>query len=269
VTRRKVLITGAAGKLGQILVNGLSNRYDLVLTDKRDLSPIGKYSMFKADLTNPCSAQTLCRGIDTLVHLAGDPNPQSPPKSLVRNNLIATKKIFSAAVEAGCRRIIFASSVMTLDGYSKKLEPLSADLPPQPKTFYGAVKAASESLGQKLASQYPISVICLRLGWVSKRHDRALLPNSSRLPITLLADDWLRLAIAAIEAPDDLHFGVFNGLSDNRVKRLDITETKRVLGYAPQADSFDVAKKNWSGIWRNRANRVKRWITKTTGLSKK
>jgi nucleoside-diphosphate-sugar epimerase len=158
--------------------------------------------------------------------------------------------------------VIFAGSVMAVDGYPSEPAPLSADLSPRPTTLYGATKAWGEALGHYYATQYNLSVLCLRLGWVATRKDRALRPGSPLLPITLLDEDLLRLVIAALEAPADLRFGVFNGLSDNRVKRLDITETKRVLGYFPQADSFTVAAQNRPAVWRHRAGRFKRWVMK-------
>ena len=47
---------------------------------------------------------------------------------------------------------------------------------------------------------------------------------------------------ASIDAPDDLRFGVFHGVSDNRWKRLDISDARRVLGYAPEDDAFALAR---------------------------
>lgn len=265
----KVLITGAAGRIGQILVNGLGDRYDLVLTDRYPLPRPARFPFFQADLTQPDSARALCQGVDTVVHLAGDPRPNAPEESLRLSNIIVTENVFQAAAEAGCRRLIFAGSAMAVDGYPPEFAPLPADLPPRPATFYGATKAVGEELGRTLALKSGTSVLCLRLGWVCRSNEYFLHPRSSALPVMLLTEDWLRLATAAIEAPADLRFGVFNGISDNRVKRLDITETKRVLGYTPRFDSFAVAEANWPAIWRNRAGRLKRWVMKVTGLAEK
>lgn len=268
MTTGKVLITGAAGKIGQILVNGLGDRYDLILTDRRLLPQSTRFPFVQADLTAFDSARALCRDIETVVHLAGDPRPDAPRESLMPNNMIVTENVFQAAAETGRRRIIFAGSVLTVAGYPPEMSPLSADLPARPTTLYGATKAWGETLGHYVASQYAVSVICLRLGWVADRRDRVWLhPGSPRLPLTLFAEDLIGLITAAIEASADLRFGVFNGLSDNREKRLDIENTKRVLGYAPQLDAFAVAERNWPAIWRYRAGRVKRWIMKMTGLA--
>lgn len=259
----KILITGAAGKLGQILVNGLPPCYDLELTDRCELPRPARFPFFQADLAEPGWALALCLGVDTVVHLAGDPRPNAPKESLIPNNIIATENVFQAAATAGCRRLIFAGSVMAVDGYRPEFAPLAADLPPKPNTLYGATKAVGEELGRTLALKSGISVLCLRLGWVANRRDRALLrPGSPLLPITLFDEDLIDLITAAIETSAAVRFGVFNGLSDNREKRLDIIETTRVLGYAPRLDSFAVAENNWPATWRHRAGRVKRWLLK-------
>ncbi|WP_052447959.1 hypothetical protein [Vibrio rotiferianus] len=52
--------------------------------------------------------------------------------------------------------------------------------------------------------------------------------------------DLCSLLISSIESElkGEL-FVITHGISNNRFKRLDITETKRSLGYDPKADAFD------------------------------
>jgi hypothetical protein len=47
--------------------------------------------------------------------------------------------------------------------------------------------------------------------------------------------------VACIDAPDTLCFGVFHGVSNNRWKRLDISDARAILGYAPEDDAFALA----------------------------
>ena len=60
----------------------------------------------------------------------------------------------------------------------------------------------------------------------------------------LTYEDLVRLVVASIEAPNDLRFGVFHGVSNNRWKRLDISEARALLGYEPQDDAFALAELN-------------------------
>ena len=58
--------------------------------------------------------------------------------------------------------------------------------------------------------------------------------------VYLSAEDFSRLVGLAVEAPDELKFGIFNTLSDNREKLLDISHAQSVLGYSPEHDSFAI-----------------------------
>jgi hypothetical protein len=59
----------------------------------------------------------------------------------------------------------------------------------------------------------------------------------------------MSLLVAAMDAPADLGFAVLNGVSANRRMRLDLTETRRVLHYAPQDDAFVLAEQNYLSHW--------------------
>jgi len=45
--------------------------------------------------------------------------------------------------------------------------------------------------------------------------------------------------VRCVEAAD-VQFAIVHGISDNRFKRLDLTSTRNLLGYAPQDDAFDI-----------------------------
>jgi hypothetical protein len=59
--------------------------------------------------------------------------------------------------------------------------------------------------------------------------------------MVLTYEDLARLVRASVDAPDDLRFGIFHGVSNNRWKRLDISDARAVLGYAPEDDVFALA----------------------------
>ena len=51
------------------------------------------------------------QGMDTIIHLAGDPNADATWESLRKNNIEGTYNVFEAAKRTGARRVIFASSI--------------------------------------------------------------------------------------------------------------------------------------------------------------
>jgi hypothetical protein len=76
---------------------------------------------------------------------------------------------------------------------------------------------------------------------VIERDSELIRPDHPYLDIALTYEDLTRLMIASIDAPDTLRFGVFHGVSDNRWKRLDISDARAILGYAPEDDAFKIA----------------------------
>lgn len=240
---KKILITGAAGKVGSFLTGGLAGRYDCVLTDIRQPDDAHGYPFIAADISDLEAVRAVCKGIDTVVHLAADPNRKATWESLLPRNIIGTYNVFQAALEAGCRRIVFASTINVVDGYPPDVQ-VHTHMPVRPPNLYGATKAWGEAVGRFYADQHGLSVICLRFGAVAVKEGKAeTLPSGlPRSPaffsIVLTYDDMVRLVVASLEAPDDLRFGIFHGLSDNRFKRLDISDAREALGYQPEDDAF-------------------------------
>lgn len=237
---RKVLITGAAGRIGSFLTHHLDGRYDLVLTDLRQPDSLRDRPFIQADISDLDAIRIACQGIDTVVHLAADPRTSAPWESLLPNNLIGVYNVFQAAHEANCRRVIFASSVNAVGGYPNELQ-VHTSMPVRPGNLYGASKAWGEAVACFYADQKALSSICLRFGWVINRDSEHLHPDQPYLDIALTYEDLGRLIVASIEAPDDLRFGIFQGVSNNRWKRLDITDARMILGYAPEDDAFALA----------------------------
>jgi nucleoside-diphosphate-sugar epimerase len=238
--KRKVLLTGAAGRVGSFLTSHLTDQYDFVLTDIQRPADSHGFPFTEADITDLEAMQALCRGIDTVVHLAADPRMHATWESLLPNNLVGVYHIFEAAQQAGCRRVIFASSVNAVFGYPAELQ-VQTDMPVRPLNLYGASKAWGEAVACFYADQKNISAICLRFGWVVERESKHIRLDHPYLDIALTYHDLARLVAASIDAPDELRFGVFHGVSNNRWKRLDISDARRLLGYEPEDDAFAIA----------------------------
>ncbi len=246
-----VLITGAAGNLGDKLRRHLEGRYPLRLIDRVGGDP----ALHAADLAvwDPDWVQ-LFQGVDVVVHLAADPTAQQTWPRLVGPNVDAVLNVFQAAVRAGVRRVVYASSNHVMGGYKDLEEPwlLTTTLPPLPgaryvvrgehrdSSAYGSAKLFGERLGQHLAVTQGLSVIAVRIGWVQQGANRAQDIPADRgdwFRLMWLSNrDYLQLMEKCILADPGLGFAVLNGMSANRGMRWDIEETRRVVGYQPQDD---------------------------------
>ncbi|MEZ4711600.1 MAG: NAD(P)-dependent oxidoreductase [Caldilineaceae bacterium] len=242
-TKRSILITGGAGRIGQFITNQWRSQYAITLTDIKEPAHTHGFPFVSADLSDFDAVQSLCRGMDTIVHLGADPRMEAPWESLLPNNVISTYNVFEAARLAGCRRVIFASSVNAVFGYPADVQ-VHTDMPIYPINLYGATKCWGEAVARYYAHTHGLSAICLRFGAVSQRpgpqsnaNERYRLDHPY-LDIILTLEDLTQLVAKSIEAPDDLRYGVYHGVSNNRWKRLDIDDARHEIGYEPVDDAF-------------------------------
>lgn len=183
--------------------------------------------------------------MDTVVHLAVKDIHSLWP-DLLASNIIGTYHVFQGASEASIRHVVFVSSIQVMRGHSQNLG-ISAQLAPRPINLYGASKTSGEALASAFSHQTGLSILCLYNG-----HVRAHGQIHRGLPTALLPDlitppDLAHLITAASEAPDQFKYGIYHGLSNNRMKRLDISESEQLLNYCPTNVSFAIAATNYRG----------------------
>jgi nucleoside-diphosphate-sugar epimerase len=255
------LVTGAAGYIGGLITSHLTERYEWILTDRIRPADTRGLRFIPAEISDLNALRPLCKGSEIIVHLAGMADLKAVWEEILPPNIIGVYNILQAAGEAGCKRVIFASSIHVVDGYAEEVD-VRPDMPVSPLTLYGASKAWGEALAACYARQEKLSVLCLRIGWVTHRNGRHLVPGIPHLEDVITHEDLLRLITAAIEAPEEVRFGIFHGISDNHPKRLDIRNAREILHYEPQDDAFVLARKNYPAIVRQSGRRVVRKVRK-------
>lgn len=241
MTRRFVLLTGAAGRIGTAfrIAHGHDYRFRLADLQPESLNetPGEGHEARWLDAADAAACAAACAGIDTVVHLAADPSPEAGwEDSLLDNNIRGVVNIFRAASEAGCRRVIFASSVHAVGGYPPG-EPIADDAPPQPTNLYGASKAFGEAVAATYAAA-GLSGIAIRIGaydapWFYEERD----PRAAAAYVS--ARDLNQLLVRCIETPG-VSYAVVAGVSANHPNRFNLRQTRALLGYAPVDDGFRV-----------------------------
>jgi UDP-glucose 4-epimerase len=167
---RRVAVTGGAGFIGSHTVERLLEGGAAVLVID--------------DLTHPCPepppAETLhldcgseeaARALadfkpDALLHLASKGGVQvaaRDPAGHARRSLASTVGVYDAAIKAGARRIVTASSGGTIYGDARSL-PARETFPAQPLSAYGAAKRAEEVYLEALGRRHGVSTLALRYG---------------------------------------------------------------------------------------------------------
>lgn len=234
----RVLITGAAGRIGSELVAHLDRiaaaRFELRLAD---LSITGDRAV-AFDIRDPDACRAACEGVDAVVHLAALPSPDTPFDELLPVNVVGTYNVFRAAADAGVARLVFASSVQAVEGYPVDVQ-VRTGMPVRPKNLYGVSKAYGEALGAYFAHQEDLEAIAVRIGAFEHRAawTRFSSRNLSAWSSPRDVCELFRLCLVADLGAEP--FRIVHAISDNRFKRLDLSDTRTLLGYEPQDDAFE------------------------------
>lgn len=240
-SKTKILVTGGCGKIGSYFVRFASDKYairvvDKVAWDTEKLGPFGGESL-AMDLQTMEACRQACEGMDMVIHLAADPSPKADfMDSLLGNNIITTYNVFRAAKDAGCKRVIFASSIHAVGAYPEDVQ-VKVDMAVRPNDLYGVSKCFGEALAAYFAFNEGLPGIALRIGaYLFPDELENLSPDEQS--IYLDPDDFNNLLIKCLEKPQ-ITFAIAHAISDNKYKRLDLTETRELFNYQPKVDVFD------------------------------
>jgi nucleoside-diphosphate-sugar epimerase len=232
---RTVLITGAAGNIGTKLRAHFSSLgWTLRLLD---INAGGDATIQASDLAEWDDAWVgQFAGVDTVIHLAGNPSPRTSWESAQRLNIDLTANVYEAAAMHSVRRVVFASSNWVMAGHRPASGALTTDMAPYPINPYGVSKLVGERMGYSLHARHGVSVICFRIGYL-QRGDNQPGPHmgwSACGQAMWLSNRDLCQAMERAVLADNVGFAVLNLMSDNPGMRWDIEATKRTLGYAPR-----------------------------------
>jgi UDP-glucose 4-epimerase len=242
--RRKVLVTGAAGNIGSYFSQHSKDRYELRLMIRGDekkekvaaIRGLGK--IVSGDLGNLDHLAELCQGIDTVLHLAANPSYEATWGSILNDNIIGTYNLFVAAKNAGCRRVIFASSIPAISGYPSDMQVKTAD-PVNPGDLYGVSKCFGEAMARYMAEKERLSAVAIRIGAFQPTEAAKDEGAIGMMDAWVSRRDLTQLIHCCID-DTRLQFAIFHGLSNNRFKRMDISDAREMVGYRPMDDLTEV-----------------------------
>ena len=247
-----VLLTGAGGRVGQAILRGIGDDYEWRLLDREPLPatkvPVGvtDADQYVADITNADAVREAMEGVGAVIHLAGDPRKTAPWDSVLRNNIDGTQVVMRAAVDAGVKKFAFASSNHAVGGYETEERTPDLYRPddgyrldgtelPRPGNLYGVSKAAGESLGRFYHDEHGMSVVCVRIGNLTKDHPPREYERGQAM--WLSHRDCGHLFDRCLQA--DYGYEIVYGISNNDRRYYSIERAREVLGYDPADNSAD------------------------------
>ena len=234
--QKRVLITGAAGRIGEVLHHGLRDRYPLRLMYHSKVPPVTDGSeVFVGDVVDFEAMAKATRDIGVIVHMAADPSGSTPFARTASLNITGTYHIYEAARLNGVRRGGLASTNHVTGFYEREGVYTTPEMSVRPDSFYGVSKVFGEALARYYYDQFGVESICLRIGSFQPK------PRSARMLATWLSHrDTVQLVRRSIETP--VKFGIYYGISRNTRRTWDISNAEKDLGYAPEDDAEAYAK---------------------------
>lgn len=233
--RRRVLLTGATGNLGQKATAALQ------AIDGLELVRIGRNGgkdpeVVTADLdTYSDSWARHFEGTDTVLHLAADPRAAGGWDTVSPLNIDMALNVIRAARHGSVKRFVFASSNWVLGGYRFRDEALTEALPPRPVNPYGASKLFIERYGRMVSDESGMGFLSLRIGYCQPGANR---PGSHMAfglwgqQMWLGNEDWAQ-AVAKSATADFSGFHAINVVSANEGMRWSLAEARDAIAYAP------------------------------------
>ena len=232
---KKIVLTGAAGRLGGYLRKPLAAKCEtLVSTDITPLtgSLIKGESFVQADLADYAKMAEIIKGADMVVHFGGHPD-EKPFEDILHANIIGCYNIWQAANEAGVRRIVYASSIHAV-GLHPKTTAINIHTPHRPDSYYGLAKCFAEDMAKLYWDKKGLEAVCLRI------LSCANVTNSRALGSWLSYDDLIHLVERAVDTPTT-GFAVIYGVSNNDRSPVDNTGAS-FLGYRPRDNAEQFAE---------------------------
>jgi uronate dehydrogenase len=250
----RVVITGAAGRIGSLMVEELSDAHELRLIDR---VPVPGRTSVVADLAEVDSATSgksfwhfgrtswvsSFNGADVVLHLAGEVHNHAPWDSVLRDNIQVTWNVIEIAARYRVPRVVFASSNWAVKALEQRLAPacyqpggpkIAGDAPPLPLRPYGVSKALGELVGQMFLDQRQLrSFVSVRIGAYALDSDK--MDERSRA-IWIGAADLRSLLRRCVESSAD-GFHIVYGVSAQPTAPYNLSHTRDLLSWEPRQTS--------------------------------
>ncbi len=232
---KRIVLTGAAGRLGSYLRKPLSKLADtLVSSDMtEDIGSLYDGETYvRADLTDLNEIKSLLDGADMVVHF-GAYGDEAPFDTILGPNIIGAYNVWEAAYQNSVRRVVYASSIHAV-GMHPKTDFIGTDAPHKPDTFYGLAKCFAEDLASLYWDKRGIESVCMRI------LSCAQVTNARAVGTWLSYDDLIHMVEQAITTPM-AGFSIVYGVSDNDRAPVDNAKAS-FLGYRPKDNAEQFAQ---------------------------
>ena len=164
-----ILITGASSQLAQAIATELKDDHSVRLMDSVPVDVAEGCDFTQGNILDPEDSWEVLRGIDTLIH-TGEPPTDLPSDELKREQMLldlatrGTHVLFSAAVEAGIKKFICASTLSIFNAYPDDVYITELWKPLPSPEIVEMTRYLGELTAREFAREHLVTITGLRLG---------------------------------------------------------------------------------------------------------
>lgn len=166
----KVVVTGAAGRIGQMVLRELklAGGYDVLALDRVLPPELAEHARY-VDLADAGAVYAGLAGAEAVIHLGGIPNlAHHAPEHVFVNNTAACANVAAACRALGIGRVVYTSSV-TIYGLGWQVRnggiralPADESLAPHPLNAYALSKWVGEEIFELAGREFGLRTASLR-----------------------------------------------------------------------------------------------------------
>ena len=270
MAKRRVVLTGAAGRVAQRMFKALDERWDVVPIDIRpttaDGTPLPRTVVADLSQADRDAYRQHFRGADAVIHCGFVRAPGMTADTWQDNsdakfqaehaNVALAYNVSRVALEEGVRRVVVCSSNHAADYYERlvwdgRVDMVTPEMPPRSDNWYGWSKASYELLGFVFATGKVdgrrLEVVQWRIGGPRDDDIDQVKPGDVKvmhrsLGAYLSQRDQVQQAIRMVETEDitdenGIPFLIVYGISGNTHRFWSLASARRKIGYQPEDDS--------------------------------
>lgn len=249
----KIFVTGSEGYVGKILCPSLfAYGYEIIRYDKA----------FDQDIRDVRRLESEIQECDYVIHLAGFPRPELGNVDYLGTNYYGSLNVFHAAVKAGLKKMIFASSGCVYGAWKGNIRPDQLPITEENykpilnvdnQTYYGHLKIQTEEYLRENANEFGLQCVSLRLELPGVKTAEA---NHHNLYAQTSIENVCQMFHLALSVDLDSYFEEFNVNDDYIPVSFIKFDKMQRLNIQKEID------KNWNGIPNYTQDNECLWSTK-------